>query len=146
MNKLLFWAINLLIAGVLLLLIGWGVLRGLNRYTRHGFFIEVPDLRGFTPEEAVSFTREKKLQTLVVDSIYDNDARPGTIVEQFPTPGSKVKTNRAIRLTINANTPEQVIFPNLRNHPSGRAFSASAPWDCPSERFHTPPPSSKIWY
>ena len=65
--------------------------------------------------EAESFAKDKNLQILVIDSIYDNNAKPGTIVEQFPSPNAHVKNNRAIQLTINANAPEKIIFPNLRN-------------------------------
>lgn len=36
-------------------------------------------------------------------------------MEQFPAPNAHVKNNRAIQLTINANAPEKIIFPNLRN-------------------------------
>jgi len=93
------------------------VLRQLDRYTNHGYYIAVPELRGLTPREAEPFAREKKLQIAVVDSIYDDAAKPGVIVEQFPSPASRVKHDRAIRVTINANTPEKVIFPNLRNAP-----------------------------
>ena len=107
--------INIAIACVILFIIGHIVLNRLNKYTNHGYYISVPELRGFTPEEAASFAEEKNLQIIVVDSIYDNDAKPGTIVEQFPSPNAHVKNNRAIQLTINANAPEKIIFPNLRN-------------------------------
>lgn len=116
-KKIIFWIINVIIASLLLLSIGWIVLKGLNRYTRHGYFIPVPDLRGITPAEALELAEEKELLTEVIDSIYDNDAKPGTIVEQFPSAGSKVKNNRVIQLTVNASSPELVIFPNFRNSP-----------------------------
>lgn len=107
--------INLIVAAILLFVIGYIVLQRLDKYTNHGYYIAVPELRGLTPTEAEPFAKEKKLQVIVVDSIYDNNAKAGTIVEQFPAPNSRVKNNRAIQLTINANAPEKVIFPNLRN-------------------------------
>lgn len=107
--------INLVVAAILLFVIGYIVLKQLDKYTNHGYYIAVPELRGLTPTEAEPFAKEKKLQVIVVDSIYDNNAKAGTIVEQFPAPNSRVKNNRAIQLTINANAPEKVIFPNLRN-------------------------------
>lgn len=109
--------VNVVVACIILFVIGYIVLRRLDKYTNHGYYIAVPEFRGLTPDEAESFARDKKLQIVVVDSIYDNNAKPGTIVEQFPSPNSHVKNNRAIQLTINANTPEKVIFPNLRNTP-----------------------------
>ena len=107
--------INIAIACIVLFLIGYIVLKRLDKYTNHGYYITVPELRGFTPDEAESFAKDKNLQILVIDSIYDNHAKPGTIVEQFPSPNAHVKNNRAIQLTINANAPEKIIFPNLRN-------------------------------
>ena len=103
--------INIAIACIVLFLIGYIVLKRLDKYTNHGYYITVPELRGFTPDEAESFAKDKNLQILVIDSIYDNHAKPGTIVEQFPSPNAHVKNNRAIQLTINANAPEKIIFP-----------------------------------
>ena len=107
--------INIAVACIVLFLIGYIVLNRLEKYTNHGYYITVPELRGLTPDEAEPFAKEKNLQILVIDSIYDNNAKPGTIVEQFPSPNAHVKNNRAIQLTINANAPEKIIFPNLRN-------------------------------
>lgn len=107
--------INIAVASIVLFVIGYIVLNRLEKYTNHGYYITVPELRGLTPDEAKPFAKEKNLQILVIDSIYDNNAKPGTIVEQFPSPNAHVKNNRAIQLTINANAPEKIIFPNLRN-------------------------------
>lgn len=112
---IIFWSVNLLIAILLLIIICYIVLQSLDNYTRHGYFISVPDLRGLKPDEAITFVEGKKLQTIVIDSIYDNIAEPGIIVEQFPSPNAQVKNNRVIQLTINANAPEKIIFPNLKN-------------------------------
>ena len=91
--------INIAVASIVLFVIGYIVLNRLEKYTNHGYYITVPELRGLTPDEAKPFAKEKNLQILVIDSIYDNNAKPGTIVEQFPSP----------------NAPEKIIFPNLRN-------------------------------
>ena len=113
--KIIFWGINLLVAVLLLFLIGYVVLQRLDSYTLHGQYISVPDLRGLTPSEAAPFLQEKNLFAVVIDSIYDDHAKAGTVVEQFPSPESKVKNSRTIQLTINANAPEKLIFPNLKN-------------------------------
>lgn len=114
-KKIIFWGINLLVAVSLLFLIGYVVLQRLDSYTLHGQYISVPDLRGLTPSEAAPFLQEKNLFAVVIDSIYDDHAKAGTVVEQFPSPESKVKNSRTIQLTINANAPEKLIFPNLKN-------------------------------
>ena len=96
--------LNIAIAAVLLVIIGYLVLRGLDRYTRHGFSIQVPNLTGLTLEEADS-----------VAAIYSSSDRPGAVVEQFPLPRARVKNSRVIQLTTNALNPEQISFPELRN-------------------------------
>ena len=106
--------INIAVACIVLFLIGYIVLNRLEKYTNHGYYITVPELRGLTPDEAEPFAKEKNLQILVIDSIYDNNAKPGTIVEQFPSPNAHVKNNRAIQLTINANAePPQRGLPSI---------------------------------
>ena len=61
--------INIAIACIVLFLIGYIVLKRLDKYTNHGYYITVPELRGFTPDEAESFAKDKNLQILVIDSI-----------------------------------------------------------------------------
>ena len=72
--------INIAVASIVLFVIGYIVLNRLEKYTNHGYYITVPELRGLTPDEAKPFAKEKNLQILVIDSIYDNNAKPGTIV------------------------------------------------------------------
>ena len=107
--------LNIAIAAVLLVIIGYLVLRGLDRYTRHGFSIQVPNLTGLTLEEADSVAAMQDLQVLVIDSIYSSYDRTGAVVEQFPLPRARVKNSRVIQLTTNALNPEQISFPELRN-------------------------------
>lgn len=113
--KLRFILFNLLAAILLVCGIGFYVLSQLDAYTRHGYSIAVPDFSGFTPQEATEVATHDNLRILVIDSIYDRNAQPGTVVEQYPAAASRVKENRLIHLIINARTPEKVAFPNLQN-------------------------------
>ena len=113
--KLKFYLLNLAIAIVLICGITLAVLFWLDKYTEHGSFIAVPALYDFTPEEAEAVATHERLRVQVVDSLYDEDAKPGTVVEQYPASGSHVKEGRMIHLTINARNPEKVVFPNLQN-------------------------------
>ena len=47
--------INIAVACILLFLIGYIVLIRFVRYSNHGYFITVPELRGLTPDEAEAF-------------------------------------------------------------------------------------------
>jgi eukaryotic-like serine/threonine-protein kinase len=93
---------------VLIVLFIW-----LKIYTHHGKAYAVPDFYGMHLEEVDQITQEKKLRFKVVDSVFNSMVDPGTVVDQNPFPGFKVKVNRTIFLTVNATSPEMVKMPNL---------------------------------
>ena len=68
-----------------------------------------------TVEEAHAVARHAHLTVVVTDSLYDDAAKPGVVLEQSPLAGAHVKENRLIHLIINAHNPEKVVFPNLQN-------------------------------
>ena len=94
--------------GIILLIFTW-----LRFYTRHNQGVPVPDYFGMTVEQAAKVSSDKKLRFAVVDSVYVNSAKKGTILDQNPPPGFKVKKNRTIFLTMNAINPEKVMVPNV---------------------------------
>lgn len=110
-----FILVNLLIAVLLSIGISFYVLSCLDDYTQHGYSIAVPSFYAMTPEEAQEVAEYDGLRVSLVDSLYDEKAKPGTIVEQYPQAGERVKENRLIYLTMNARNPEKVSFPNLKN-------------------------------
>lgn len=118
-----FW-INLLAIIVVAVLLVFIVLKGLDSYTRHGQAIIVPDAKGKTVREAQLLFREKGLESLVSDSMYVKDKPAGSILEQTPPSGQKVKEGREIYLTINTlNIPMQVI-PDVADNSSLRQAEA----------------------
>ena len=94
--------------GIVLVIFTW-----LRIYTRHNQGVAVPDYFGMTVEQVDKVTKDKKLRFAVVDSVYVNSAKKGTILDQNPPPGFKVKKNRTIFLTMNAINPEKVMVPNV---------------------------------
>lgn len=82
-------------------------------FTRHGQGIEVPKFSGLTKQQAITLANKRSLRLEITDSVYIMTRKPGTIVEQNPAEGTKVKSNRKIFLTINANTPKLVELPNV---------------------------------
>jgi len=84
--------------------------------TNHNETITVPDLVG-TPFESIDeFLTNRNLRYEVeVDSGYSENFDPEVILSQNPKGGAKVKENRKIYLTLNANIPPQVRMPNLIN-------------------------------
>lgn len=115
MSKLKFLLLNLTVALLLVIGISIYVLHWLNDYTRHGIAIAVPSFLNLTEDEAHEQARNHHLRVLVIDSLYNVSAKPGTVVEQSPSIGSPVKENRLIHLTLNARNPEKISFPNLKN-------------------------------
>jgi beta-lactam-binding protein with PASTA domain len=101
------------IAVVLTLIILFGTLLWLRVYTHHGQSINVPNLAGLTLEEVADVTSARELRYEVVDSVYSSEMPRGTVLKQNPEANSKVKKNRNIFLTMNAENPETVSMPRL---------------------------------
>jgi len=93
---------------IILLIFTW-----LRIYTHHSQGIAVPDYFGMTIDQVAKITKDKKLRFSVVDSVYVNSAKKGSILDQNPPPGFKVKKNRTIFLTMNAINPEKVMVPDI---------------------------------
>jgi len=110
-SKTFLW--NLVAALVFVLCVFFVMQKWLNNYTLHGESISVPDLRGLKIDKAETFLRDKNLRFSVVDSIFNLDQQPGVILEQDPSPNSKVKENRTIYLSINASLPPMIKMPDL---------------------------------
>jgi beta-lactam-binding protein with PASTA domain len=103
-------------AAVALIAILVGVLVfGLRKYTQHGVEITVPKITTMHIAEANILAEAEGLRVEVIDSTYSTKVPLGTIVEQSPTPGSKVKSGRTIYVIQNARFRRPVIIPELRD-------------------------------
>ena len=92
----------------------------LNWYTHHNMSITVPDFKGKTVDEILKILDEKNLKYKIRDTVYFDDKRKGSILDQDPLPDSHVKEGRIIYFTINGMTPPDIKFPesiegSLRN-------------------------------
>ena len=73
--------------------------------TNHGENISVPNLIGMELNEINSFLYDRDLRyEILEDSSYSSEYSPFTVLQQNPSPGSKVKENRKIYLTINSKS------------------------------------------
>jgi len=113
-HKLGFVVLQLLIAVAVVALLILLVVLGLRRYTQHGVEIEVPAITKLYLAEAKTILEAEGLHIEVIDSTYSNKVPLGTIVEQIPEAGSKVKNGRDIYVILNAQTHRPVILPELR--------------------------------
>lgn len=107
--------INLAIASAIFLLLFFLVNMQLAKITNHGQQIEVPELRGFTIDSIDDLIAQGSFRIQLIDSLYDETMEPGAILLQNPLPGSKVKENRRIYLTINTLNPPMIELPALIN-------------------------------
>ncbi len=82
--------------------------------TGHGEELQVPDLKGKQLSEVFQ-SLEQEGFGIVIDSTYEPELPPLSILDQQPVPGSTVKPGRHIFLTINKTTPPSSSMPNLIN-------------------------------
>ena len=101
--------IILLLCGVLL----WITFRLLDRYTRHDKVYTMPDFVGQDFKE-VKREHSRDFHFILIDSVYPKGQTPGSIYQQDPLPGSKIKKGRNVYAIIVAVTPEKTVMPNLK--------------------------------
>jgi beta-lactam-binding protein with PASTA domain len=103
-----------IVLALLILLFGTTIIMQLLKiYTRHNHDLSVPDFAGLSLTEAIETAGKRDLRIVVFDSVFLTDFERGTVVEQHPRAGFKVKKNRKIFLTMNAVNPEKVAMPDL---------------------------------
>lgn len=90
-------------------------------YTRHGQSINVPKVMGMPIEAAEALLDDQDLEMVIIDSVYDEDQKPNTIVEQDPIFDAKVKPGRKVYVSINTGIKPKVRMPKLINGSSNLA-------------------------
>lgn len=116
--------LNLLAMVLVVVGLIYGVLAGLDAYTRHGQAVVVPDVKGMDVKEATEVFRAKKLACAVVDSTYVKELRAGSILDYNPSAGQKVKEGRVIYLTINTLNIPLCQVPDVADNSSLRQAEA----------------------
>lgn len=107
---------QVIIALVILFVLIFALIKGLDIRTNHGEEIEVPDLTKLTVVQAKGKLEALNLEYQINDTLsFNKDFPPNSIVEQDPSPNSKVKSGRKIYLKLNAATYEMVEIPDLRD-------------------------------
>jgi len=105
--------LNLLIILGLCVVLIWLTFRMLDRYTRHDKVYTMPDFVGQDYRE-VKREYAKDFHFILIDSVYPKGQQPGSIYQQDPLPGSKIKKGRNVYAIIVAVTPEKTSMPNLK--------------------------------
>ena len=105
--------INLLIILILCGVLLWITFRALDKYTRHDETYTMPDFVGQDFFQ-VKHDYSKDFNFILIDSVYPKGQQPGSIYQQDPLPGSKIKKGRNVYAIIVAVTPEKTVMPNLK--------------------------------
>lgn len=105
--------INLLLILLLCVVLLWLTFSILDRYTRHDKVYTMPDFVGQDFRQ-VKHDYAKDFHFILIDSVYPKGEQPGSIYQQDPLPGSKIKKGRNVYAIIVAVTPEKTVMPNLK--------------------------------
>lgn len=111
MRKLI---LHIFLAILLTLAIIYFTIAMLNSFTRHGKVYVVPDYTGMDHRRVIS-EYGNLFNFIITDSIYQKDGVYGSVLQQDPYPGAKVKQGRNIYLITVAMQPQKVNAPNLLN-------------------------------
>lgn len=104
---------HLIYAAGLGIMILWLTMLIIKIYTRHGQARLVPNFKGLTLVEVNEVCKKHKFRYQIADSVYITKMPKGTVLEQNPIAGSRVKKDRNIFLIMNAINPELVQVPNV---------------------------------
>jgi beta-lactam-binding protein with PASTA domain len=105
-----------IMAGIFTVLIVFFFYIYLPSTTNHGETITVPELVGMSYDDLEEYVVQRNLRfEIMEDSGYSEQYDPLAILTQNPKAGAKVKENRKIYLSLNAQVPPQVKMPNLIN-------------------------------
>ncbi|SHH13227.1 PASTA domain-containing protein [Flavobacterium micromati] len=108
------FGVQVLIAVAIVVALAYLFMHWLTFTTDHGHEISVPDLRKLTEEQVQTKLDELDLDYELLDSVdYRNDFPQFSVVEQDPSPGTKVKVGRKIYIKVNTSGFSSVKIPNL---------------------------------
>lgn len=115
---------NLIAMAVVFLIILAGVIYGLDKYTRHGEEVEIPDLMNKPLDVAEAELRQMDLNICVSDTGYVKKLSPNCILDQIPEAGTKAKAGHTIYVVINSSTSPNITIPDIIDNSSLREAEA----------------------
>jgi eukaryotic-like serine/threonine-protein kinase len=113
LRQTLYYSVGIVVVGFIFVILVDQLL--MPSYTRHGRGQTVPDVTKMSLPEARAVLERSGLRDSLLDQRYNADLPPEFVVDQSPEPGSIVKPNRMIYLTINTTSRPQVTVPETRN-------------------------------
>ncbi|WP_238786123.1 PASTA domain-containing protein, partial [Blattabacterium cuenoti] len=89
-------------------------LKWVDIYTKHGSYVVVPDLRGFTLSKSLLILEKLGLKYDIDTSRYDPNFKINQIISFSPEAGGHVKEGRYIYIQVNSKSSQSVL-PNIIN-------------------------------
>lgn len=114
------WGVNIAAACVVFALALYLTFSFLDRYTRHGEYIPVPDISQMPILDAQRTLQDNQLKAAVIDSVYAPESEPGVVMDYSPAAGHQVKEGRTVYITINNMSVPDVSVPDVANNSSVR--------------------------
>jgi eukaryotic-like serine/threonine-protein kinase len=105
--------VHILTGIVLVFLLIVVFLQSLRWITRHDKTLTIPAVTGKSYADARKILESKGFEVEVQDSIYNDTARPLSVLRQFPEAEAVVKVNRTVYLTVNKAIAPLIEMPNL---------------------------------
>lgn len=121
-SPVVYW--NLIALALATILAMTGVWFWMDDFTHHGTEVEVPDVKGKLVADAEYELGLAQLNPVRIDSAYNRNVPPGTVLEQTPASGSHVKEGREIYLTINSSQTPTLAMPDIADNCSLREAEA----------------------
>lgn len=120
MKRLLLHIGALILATIIIV---WLAMLWLGGWTHHGEITEVPSVRNMPYAQAEQRLSNAGLKVELLDSLYESSAFPGSVLNQTPREGAKVKPGRTVYVTINAFSPKLVTVPSLTDNSVRQAIT-----------------------
>lgn len=105
-------AIYIIAVGLVLVYVSLSLI---DVFTEHGKYKIVPDVENMPLRKAITMIEKDGFRWEISDSVYNDNVKPGEVVEQTPKENSRVKSNRIIYIVINAMQPRTVAFPDIKD-------------------------------
>ena len=109
------FTISIIVAGLLLTFVLWGMFAWMHSFTRHDDFVKVPDFQNLKSNQLEFFSSDKGVRYTVVDSLWDPTKQKGIVLSQDPAPGVEVKEGRMVYLYTTAVVAPVIAMPKLED-------------------------------
>lgn len=115
---------NLMAMALVVVVLAFVAWKWIAVYTNHGESVEVPNAVGMLENDARYKLEQMGLSVIATSSGYDKRLPAGSVLEQSPVAGARVKPGRVIYLTTNSDNVPTKPLPDVADNSSLREAQA----------------------